>query len=139
MIPHVSKINIYFLITAHKRNFGWYFHGCLSVHRGGEGVYLQGESASGGSASGRSASGGRSTSRGWFLQRRSTSRGVYIWEICLHRVGIGGLPPGGSASRRVCIQGGVCLGVVGRPPALRIREAGGTHPTGMLSCSNYFN
>ena len=43
----------------------------------------------------------------------------------------------GHSGEEVCIQGGgICLqgGGLGRPPPPRIRKAGGTHPTGMLSC-----
>ena len=97
MIPHVSKINIYFLITGHKRNFGQgdIFTGvCLSTGEGrgsasrwslplgalpleglhpGAGLHPGGSLPPGDSTSGRSAS------------TRSAS---------------GGLPPGGSASKR---------------------------------------
>ena len=64
-------------------------------------------------------------------------------EVCLR----GGLHPGGSASRAVCLQGGVCIKEVGWQTTLLLlplprdtwdtkgygQQAGGTHPTGMLS------
>ena len=54
-----------------------------------------------------------------------------------------GLPLGGSASSRVCLRGSASVGrgfasrELGRPPPHSgTRKAGGTHPTGMLSCGS---
>ena len=81
-----------------------------------------------------------------YLQGVSTS-GVFASRGCLHPGGYlhpggflypgGFLHPGtGSASRGICIcgEGGLHPGVLGRPPT-GTRKTGGTHPTGMLSCS----
>ena len=67
----------------------------------------------GGSASGGSAS-----------SKRSASRGVYLQ---------------GYASGGVCLQEvSIWEGLADPPTPTGTRKAGGTHPTGMLSCSRYF-
>ena len=82
--------------------------------------------------------------------RRSAFRGrgvciqgreVCIWRGGLHQQEEGSLHPGreGAATRGrwVCIQGtGLASrrGSVGQIPVSRTGKAGGTHPTGMLSC-----
>ena len=60
--------------------------------------------------------------------------------------GGGGLPTGGGASayrggEGLCMGEGVCLcrgGGLGRAPS-KTAKAGGTHPTGMLSCCIHAN
>ena len=97
--------------------------------------------------------------QGVFIQVVSLGGGVCIWGsasrgFCLQGVSIqGGLPPVGSASmgsawggrvlpRGVCIHGDLHPGGLHPlwevwqtpPPNPRIRKAGSTHSTGMLSC-----
>ena len=78
-------------------------------------------------------------------RKRGLAQGNIFTGVCLF--------PGGGAGwlssmhhrshdqyRGVCLQGVVCLqvgsasGELGRTPPHRSRTAGGTHPTGMLSC-----
>ena len=75
-----------------------------------------------------------SASRVGLTTGRSASRGVCIGEGGSLPTGVGGLYLGGSASR---------VGFGQTPPPFRYtwdttgydQEAGGTHPTGMISCS----
>ena len=66
-----------------------------------------------------------------------------VWGVCIGggEVCQGGLPTEGQSLPRegvclrgVCIQGGFCILGDGQTP--RTRKAGGTHPTGPLSCSS---
>ena len=76
------------------------------------------------------------------LQRNLGQRNVFT-GVCLSTRG-GGLPTGGTASVGVCLQGvglptrGVCIQGVGQTLP-RTRKAGGTYPTGMLSCLTYMS
>ena len=75
-------------------------------------------------------------------RKRSLGQGNVFTLVC-HSVHGGGLPPGGLHLRGVCLQGvciwGVCIQGVGQTPPSHTmgygQRAGGTHPTGMHSCS----
>ena len=64
------------------------------------------------------------------------SGGGYVQEgFC---PGVGGLCPGGSLSREVSVQGGLCTGGLCQgDPHVRLC-AGSTHPTEMHSCYSKF-